>query len=54
MPVTPMLNDEARTGDLYLLSSNRQNQLLRNLLNGPGYTIAGADQRMRLVLTLSR
>lgn len=52
--VQDLLNGEARTGDLYLLSSNRQNQLLRNLLNGPGYTIAGADQRMRLVLTLSR
>lgn len=52
--IQDLLNDAVPDDRLYILSSNRQNQLLRNLVNGPSYVGSGGDRHMRLVLTFSQ
>lgn len=52
--IQDILNGQVETSEILLLSTNRQNQLLRNLLNGPEYSGSDADGQMRLILTFSR
>lgn len=51
--VQDIINGEVDSPELLLLSTHRQNQLLRNVLNGPEVGAEGADRNMRLILTLS-
>lgn len=51
--IQDIINGDVVVPELLLLSTHRQNQLLRNVLNGPEVGAEGTDRNMRLILTLS-